>query len=67
VLLEVDGKEIKIPRKVRGILVLNMPSYASGTQPWGNKREAQVPSHIFTRTTAHAPPHTHTHGYLFLC
>lgn len=41
VLLEVDGKEIKIPRKVRGILVLNMPSYASGTQPWGNKREAQ--------------------------
>jgi hypothetical protein len=66
VLLEVDGKEIKIPRKVRGILVLNMPSYASGTQPWGNKREAQVPSHTHThhRTTAH--DRTHTHDYFFL-
>jgi hypothetical protein len=42
--LEVDGKEVKIPRKVRGILVLNMPSYAGGTQPWGTKKEAQVPT-----------------------
>lgn len=40
--LEVDGKEIKLPRKVRGILVLNMPSYAGGTQPWGTKKESRV-------------------------
>jgi len=37
--MEVDGKNIDIPRKVRGILVLNMPSYAGGTQPWGIKKD----------------------------
>jgi diacylglycerol kinase family enzyme len=32
-----DGKEIEIPRKVRGVLVINLPSYMGGTQPWGEK------------------------------
>ena len=37
-----DGKELKIPNSVEGVVALNLTSYASGTNPWKNSRPAQV-------------------------
>jgi len=37
----VDGKEVKIPNSVEGVVALNLTSYASGTNPWKNSKPAQ--------------------------
>jgi diacylglycerol kinase (ATP) len=36
--LECDGKMMKLPRGVQGIVVLNIPSYMAGTNFWGTER-----------------------------
>ena len=37
-----DGKRIRLPRKVQGIVVLNIGSYMAGTNFWGTDREKDV-------------------------
>jgi diacylglycerol kinase (ATP) len=32
----VDGQDVPLPRGARGVTVINVPSYANGTQPWGS-------------------------------
>lgn len=34
VTLEVDNKKVNIPPKVQGLIVVNLPSYASGVNMW---------------------------------
>jgi len=36
--VELDGKALDIPNAVRGLVVLNVPSYAGGANPWGTKK-----------------------------
>eukprot|EP00127_Corallochytrium_limacisporum_P001772 Clim_evm3s80 gene=Clim_evmTU3s80 len=36
--VEVDGVRVEIPDAVEAIVVLNIPSYASGTHPWGTHK-----------------------------
>lgn len=31
----IDGKKIEIPPKLQALIILNIPSYGAGTQPWG--------------------------------
>uniref|UniRef100_A0A6B2LA98 Diacylglycerol kinase n=1 Tax=Arcella intermedia TaxID=1963864 RepID=A0A6B2LA98_9EUKA len=33
--LQVDGKEVPLSKGIRSLLFLNIPSYASGSNPWG--------------------------------
>ncbi|KAL6049945.1 Diacylglycerol kinase [Balamuthia mandrillaris] len=37
--LEVDGKEVNLPNRVRGVVVINLPSYMGGTNPWGTSAD----------------------------
>ncbi len=32
--LEVDGKDVEIPQKLEGLIVVNLPSYAAGLNMW---------------------------------
>jgi len=36
--IELDGKKLELPRSIRGVCVVNLPSYAGGTNPWGTKK-----------------------------
>eukprot|EP00002_Diphylleia_rotans_P016272 TRINITY_DN3167_c0_g1_i1.p1 TRINITY_DN3167_c0_g1~~TRINITY_DN3167_c0_g1_i1.p1 ORF type:complete len:637 (-),score=96.54 TRINITY_DN3167_c0_g1_i1:106-2016(-) len=38
IVLLCDGVEVPIPRDVEGIIIMNIPSYAGGTDLWGNSR-----------------------------
>ena len=37
-----DGKRIRLPRKIQGIVVLNIGSYMAGTNFWGTDRQKDV-------------------------
>lgn len=34
--LRIDGADVALPRGLKSILVLNIPSYGAGTHPWGD-------------------------------
>lgn len=42
VTVTVDGQDIVLPRGVRGITAINVPSYANGTKPWGSPKDTSV-------------------------
>uniref|UniRef100_A0A6B2L8A9 Diacylglycerol kinase n=1 Tax=Arcella intermedia TaxID=1963864 RepID=A0A6B2L8A9_9EUKA len=45
--LTVDGKEIEIPAGISCIVLMNIPSYSGGTNPWKNASNyEQVPSKV---------------------
>jgi len=39
--MKVDGKIVPIPRGIKAIILLNIPSYAGGTDPWGLAKPRQ--------------------------
>ena len=63
--MQCDGKKLRLPRKIQGVVVLNIPSYMAGTNFWGTDREKDVSyliisvtlySNNFTvRVTVHLP------------
>lgn len=40
--LIVDDKPIKLPANLQALIILNIPSYGAGTQPWGFPRRARA-------------------------
>lgn len=47
VTIEVDGRRVEISPQIEGIIILNILSWASGTNPWGPEKEDQFqkPTH----------------------
>ncbi len=37
--LVVDGKTLELPANLQALIILNIPSYGAGTQPWGFTKE----------------------------
>lgn len=48
--LIVDGKSVTLPDNLQALIILNIPSYGAGTQPWGFPRGTK-PSHVVQGTT----------------
>lgn len=46
VCVQCDGRPIPLP-SLQGIAVLNIPSYAGGTNFWGGTKEDDVRTHLF--------------------
>eukprot|EP01102_Stenamoeba_stenopodia_P021557 TRINITY_DN8723_c0_g1_i1.p1 TRINITY_DN8723_c0_g1~~TRINITY_DN8723_c0_g1_i1.p1 ORF type:complete len:497 (-),score=142.43 TRINITY_DN8723_c0_g1_i1:24-1514(-) len=42
--LEIDGEEVKLPDSLEGLIVLNLPSYAGGSDLWGPHEEEEEDS-----------------------
>lgn len=40
--LEIDGKPVRLSKSLEGVVVLNLPSYASGTNPWGTGQPSRA-------------------------
>jgi len=44
--IEVDGQRIQVPPSVRGVMILNIPSYMGGTNLWGRETGSYQPQAI---------------------
>jgi len=40
--LECDGKKISLPENIEGIMIINIPSYAGGTNMWGIHQDSPI-------------------------
>lgn len=55
-ILQCDGQYIPLP-SLQGIAVLNIPSYAGGTNFWGGTKEDDVSIPLLCLEVAHIPWH----------
>eukprot|EP01113_Clastostelium_recurvatum_P022907 TRINITY_DN2741_c0_g1_i1.p1 TRINITY_DN2741_c0_g1~~TRINITY_DN2741_c0_g1_i1.p1 ORF type:complete len:411 (-),score=77.59 TRINITY_DN2741_c0_g1_i1:92-1180(-) len=47
--VHIDGEKISLPKNIMGLLVLNLPSWAGGINPWGaDKKQAKSKKHNYT-------------------
>jgi len=40
--MEIDGKPFEIPKDLQGIMVINLPNYAGGSNLWGNTSDKKI-------------------------
>jgi len=40
--MEIDGKPYEIPKDIQGIMVINLPNYAGGSNLWGNHADKPI-------------------------
>lgn len=41
VCVEINGKKVELPDQTRCVVVLNLPSYSGGGNPWGTKKSTR--------------------------